>query len=272
MNRDRIAALKQLARFTRKDAQLLANLFRMNIRDRYLGSRFGSLWAVFTPLLLMLVYTFVFGFVFKAKIPGSETSLDYVIWLISGLGIWFGMNEGILNATHSVVSSSGLIKNMTFRTDLLPVAAASTGMVPIFVSSVLLVVLMLISGTLPTWHLVLVVLIVPLALAFAAAVGMFTSVINVFSRDFGHGLPTLLLVIMFFTPIFYPPSALPGPVQKLTHFNPFYQIVDAYRRVLIEGVLPNGIGLLYVGSLTVILYVLGVVFFTRMKSHCVGRL
>lgn len=257
---------------SKNDVQLLLNLFRMNLRDRYLGSRFGTAWAVLNPLMLMLVYTFIFGFVFKAKIPGSETSLDYVVWLISGLGIWFAMNEAILNATHSLNASAGLIKNLSFRTELLPVAAASTGIAPVLVSVFLSIILMVITGATLSWHIILLVLVIPLALGLGAAIGFFTSVINVFSRDFGHGLPTILLMVMFFTPIFYPISALPSVVQKITFLNPFYQIVDAFRKVLIENSLPNLPGLGYVILVIITLTFTGSAFFRRMKTHCVNRL
>jgi len=271
-NYQNLTLLKRRFIYNLSDVQLLKNLFRMNIRDRYLGSRFGSIWAVLTPLLLMLVYTFVFGVVFQARAPGAETSAEYVIWLISGLGIWFGMNEGIMNGTNSMVASAGLIKNLTFRTELLPVAAACTGIMPILVSAVLLVVLMLGSGTVPTWHVVLVPFVALLALGLAAAIGMFTSVINVFSRDFGHGLPTFLLMTLFFTPIFYSVEALPAVVQKVTSLNPFHHVVDSYRKVLIEGSLPNFSGIAYLIGLIAMLYVLGGLFFVKMKSHCVSRL
>lgn len=257
---------------SKNDIQLLLNLFRMNLRDRYLGSRFGTFWAILTPLLLMLVYTFIFGFVFKAKAPGSDTSLDYVVWLISGLGIWFAMNEAILNATHSLNASAGLIKNLSFRTELLPIAAASTGVAPVLVSVVLSLILMIITGAALSWHILLVLFIIPLALALGAAIGFFTSVINVFSRDFGHGLPTVLLMIMFFTPIFYPIDSLPSIVRKVTFFNPFYQIVDAFRKVLIENSLPSFRGLCYVVFINLFLSIAGIMFFRRMKTHCVNRL
>lgn len=257
---------------SKNDAQLLLNLFRMNLRDRYLGSKFGTFWAVLNPLLLMLVYTFVFGFVFKAKIPGSEASLDYVVWLISGLGIWFAMNEAIINATHSLTASAGLIKNLSFRTELLPVAAASTGIAPVLVSVFLSIILMLITGATLSWHIILVIVVIPLGLGLGAAIGLFTSVINVFSRDFGHGLPTFLLMVMFFTPIFYPIDSLPSVVKKITFLNPFYQIVDAFRKVLLENSLPNFAGLAYVILVIIVLFLIGGVFFRRMKTHCVNRL
>jgi lipopolysaccharide transport system permease protein len=65
--------------FNRSDLRLLINLLKMNIRDRYLGSSLGILWAIVNPIFMLSIFTYVFGFVLKIKLPGSETTLDYVI-------------------------------------------------------------------------------------------------------------------------------------------------------------------------------------------------
>jgi hypothetical protein len=58
--------------------------------------------------------------------PGAETTLAYVIWLISGYGPWIANTEAIMGAANSVVGASGLVKNMAFKTELLPIAGALT--------------------------------------------------------------------------------------------------------------------------------------------------
>ena len=65
--------------FNKQDMRLAFNLFKMNVRDRYLGSSLGSFWAIANPLFMLALYTFVFGFVFKVRLPGAETTLGYVI-------------------------------------------------------------------------------------------------------------------------------------------------------------------------------------------------
>jgi hypothetical protein len=62
--------------FNRYDIRLLINLFKMNVRDRYLGSSLGSFWAVFNPIFMLALFTYIFGFVFKVRLPGAETTLD----------------------------------------------------------------------------------------------------------------------------------------------------------------------------------------------------
>ena len=130
--------------FARHDIRLAINLFKMNVRDRYLGSSLGAFWAIFNPLFMLAVYTFVFGFVFKVRLPGAETTLAYVVWLISGYGPWIAMTEAIMSSTNSVSGSSGLVKNMAFKTELLPISSAFIGLINLTVSLVFLMVLVVV--------------------------------------------------------------------------------------------------------------------------------
>src|SRR3990167_2612187 len=132
--------------FARHDIRLAINLFKMNVRDRYLGSSLGAFWAIFNPLFMLAVYTFVFGFVFKVRLPGAETTLAYVIWLISGYGPWIAMTEALMSSTNSVVGSAGIVKNMAFKTEILPISAALTGFITLIVSLFFLFGLMIVVG------------------------------------------------------------------------------------------------------------------------------
>jgi lipopolysaccharide transport system permease protein len=252
--------------FNRHDVRLLFNLLKMNIRDRYLGSSLGSVWAVANPLLMLCLYTYVFGFVFKVKLPGAETTLAYAIWLISGLGPWIAMQESILGSTTSVIAASGLVKNMAFKTELLPIAGALVGLVSLSVSICFLFILLVWSGSPITWHLVFLPVVMVLQFAFAVALGMWLSAIAVFVRDIVQILPTLLTAIMFVTPIFYPFNSMPKIAQTVSTVNPLFQIADGYRAILIGHHMPNILGLLYVALLSSTVFYFGLIAFRRAKG------
>ncbi|MEF8729091.1 MAG: ABC transporter permease [Accumulibacter sp.] len=252
--------------FTRYDFRLLINLFRMNLRDRYLGSSLGSFWAVSNPLFMLALYTYVFGFVFKVRLPGSETTLAYVIWLITGYGPWIATTEAIMGAANSVVGASGLVKNLAFKTELLPVAGALVGAINLAVSFVFLLALLIWSGSPITWHVVFLPVVMLLQFFWIIALGMWLSAIVVFVRDILQILPTLLTAIMFVTPIFYPFESMPAIIQTVSSANPFYQISDAYRSILIGNHLPTYWGLLYVAAISFVVFYYGLSGFRRAKG------
>jgi len=253
--------------FSRHDARLAVNLFKMNLRDRYLGSALGSFWAIANPIFLLAVYTFVFGFVFKIRLPGSEATLDYVLWLISGYGPWMATTESVMSATTSVVGAAGIVKNIVFKTELLPIAATMLGAVSLTVSLLFLLVLMLVSGHRVSWHVALLPVIIGIHFLFVCAIGIWLAAINVFTRDLGQVLPNLLTVLMFVTPVFYSIESVPGPVALASLANPFYVIVDAYRCVVVNHTLPAWHGLVYVALLGLLILMTGLRAFRRVKGR-----
>jgi lipopolysaccharide transport system permease protein len=128
------------------DLRFILNMWRMNLADRYLGSVLGSAWAILNPLLMFALFTFVFGFVFKARLPGADSTLGYSIWLICGYGPWMANTEAITSASNSIVGNPGLVKNMSFKTEVLPIAASLLGLIPLSVSIVFLLALQVVGG------------------------------------------------------------------------------------------------------------------------------
>lgn len=252
--------------FDKQDIRLAFNLFAMNIRDRYLGSALGIFWAVANPLFMLALYTFVFGFVFKVRLPGAETTLAYVIWLISGYGPWMATVEAITASTVSVVSAAGIVKNLAFKTELLPISSAFVGLISLGVSLCFLLILMIAEGNRPGWTAIWVPLIAALQFFLIISIGLWLSAINVFVRDLSLVLPNLLTIILFATPIFYPIQSAPRVMQNLSFANPFYLISDAYRVTLIQHQAPGTVGLLYVFMLAVILFIAGLAAFRRAKG------
>jgi len=253
--------------FNKQDIRLAFNLFKMNVRDKYLGSSLGSFWAFANPLFMLALYTFVFGYVFKVRLPGAETTLSYAIWLICGLGPWLAMVEAIMASTNSVVGASGIIKNLAFKTEILPISAALTGIITLVVSLCFLFILLTIEGNTPDSSIVWIPLIVVLQFFFIVSLGLWLSAINVFMRDLSIVLPNMLTIVMFLTPIFYPIASLPSLVQKLSFANPFYQIADAYQSVLLYHKTPSATGMIYVFLLSMTIFYFGLAAFRRAKGH-----
>jgi len=252
--------------FNKQDAILAFNLLKMNVRDRYLGSALGGLWAIANPLFMLSLYTFVFGFVFKVRLPGADTTLAYVVWLISGYGPWIATTEAIVASANSVVGSSGIVKNMAFKVELLPISAAFIGLISLSVSFVFLLILMICADNLPTWHLIWLPLVIGIHFLFVISIGIWLSAVMVFIRDLAQALPNLLTIILFLTPIFYSMDSMPAVIRNITFINPFYQISDAYRNVLILHIQPSFNGLVYVFLLSSVVFYFGLRVFRKVKG------
>lgn len=254
------------------DLRLLWTFVAMNIRDKYLGSTLGSVWAIANPLLMLTIYTFVFGYVFRLRAPGADTTLSHTIWLLSGYGPWLAATEGLMAGAMSVVSAAGLVKNMAFKTEVLPVAGVLTGLVPFAVCSSFLGLLLLAAGDGLSWHAVFVIPIGVLQFAFIISLSFFFSAASVLVRDVAIALPNLLTILLFATPIFYPLESMPRVLQIVSYANPFFIISEAYRQSLVYHQVPSLLGLLYIAVLSVVIGVPGLALFKRMKAYMEARL
>lgn len=252
--------------FDRSDARFILNMWRLNLADRYLGSALGGAWAILNPLLMFALFTFVFGFVFKARLPGADSTIGYSIWLICGYGPWLANTEALTSASNSIISNAGLVKNMSFKTEILPISSTLLGLVPLGVSLVFLLMLQLLNGDGWYWTLIWIPMIVFVQFLFLAAVGILLAAITTFVRDFGIVLPNLLMIVLFATPIFYPVEAVPSIVRGLMTFNPIYIVSSAYRSALVSHETPALMSLLLLGILSWGFLVFSLGVFRRVKG------
>ncbi len=216
----------------RDDLRMMLNLARLQVGDRYLGSRLGLAWAIISPLLMFAVFAYVFGFVFRTRLPGADDSGTYLLWLVSGYSAWLATSESLVSSGNSLTSSSNLLKNLVFKTEIVPLAAALIGLIPLAVAiPVLLAGKLALTGELNPW-LVVLPLVMAVHLLMLLSVSHFLAVTTVIVRDFSVALPTVLTLFLFLTPIFYPQEMLPQTMRHLMEWNPILMITNAYRTVL----------------------------------------
>jgi len=261
-----------IAGFDRRDLGMLWSLFKLTLTDRYLGSGLGLIWAVLSPLLLMGIFTFVFTFVFPGRLPGRDGPLSYVLWLLSGYGPWLAISEGLSASTTSVVGNAGIVKNIAFKSEVLPVVGALTGLLPLFVSFVVIAVLQIASGEVPHAALLSLPFTLFFGMLFISGLGLFLGALNVFVRDTQLALPNVLTLLLFASPIFYPLSAYPGGIGKILQFNPFYVIAASFRAPIIDGTLPPLWMLAYLAVIAIAVFLAGLTWFRRLKSFFDARL
>jgi ABC-type polysaccharide/polyol phosphate export permease len=258
--------------FDRRDLGMLFNLFRMNLTDRFLGSSLGLIWAVLSPLLLMGIFCFVFTFVFPSKLPNKEGTLPFVIWLISGYAPWLFISDGMSSATGSVTGNSGVVKNIAFKSELLPIVGSMMGLVPLVVGLCIIFALQAGAGEGIHPAVVILPLVIMLQLVFISGIGLFLGSLNVFVRDTSFALPTVLTLALFASPIFYQLNAYPEAVRDIVVYNPFYVIAECYRLPIIAGEFPPLWMLVYLTVLSCSLFLAGLWWFRRLKSFFDTRL
>lgn len=184
-----------------------------DILVRYKQTVLGVLWAVFQPVVMMVVLTFIFNRMAKIE---SGDGTPYPIFLYVGLLLWQYYSTTLTNASNSMVANAGMIQKIYFPRLIVPATAATTGLVDFAISSAVLACMMIYYGFIPhlTGILILPVLLFCVIMS-AMGVGMFLSAINVKYRDVRYVVPFFIQIMMYVTPVIYPVKMLDGhPIIK----------------------------------------------------------
>lgn len=250
----------------RSSFYLLTQLTRRDIASRYQGSAAGLLWAFFSPVLLLLVYTFVFGYVFKARWMGAETDRSFfALNLFAGMIVHGFLAECVVRSPGLMQQHSNFVKRIVFPLWLLPLVPLASALFHTCIS--FLVLFLAHSAIVQTLHWQLVflpVLIVPFVFFLTGLVWMLAS-LGVFLKDLAQIVPLVVTVLMFMSPVFYPAEALPENIRPLMYMNPLTPAIEALRAVLFSGELPSltDYGVFLVASMLFAL--LGLLVFNRLK-------
>jgi lipopolysaccharide transport system permease protein len=224
---------------------LIAQMTRRDVVGRYKGSVLGLVWSFLTPILMLVVYTFVFSVVFKARwgADGDESKTQFALVLFVGM-IVHGLFSEVLNrAPGLILSNVNYVKKVVFPLHVLPVIAMGAALFHASISLiVLLIAFVLFNGYLHWTAIFIPVVLLPLVILTLGIAWVLAS-LGVFLRDVGQTVGIITTVMLFLAPIFYPITALPEEIRPWIMANPLTFIIEEARKVLILGRMPHWAGL-----------------------------
>jgi len=228
----------QLVRFR----GLLATLVSRELKARYRGSALGYVWSLVNPLLLLVVYTFVFGFILKARFAGAE---PYGLFLMAGLFPWVWVSTSLLEGSQSLISNAGLIRKAVFPAIVLPMVSVVSNMVHFVLALPILAAALIVGRSLgyPVGGLGVLALPAVIALQFFAVGGASAGLaaLNAHFKDVRDILANVLTLLFYLTPVIYPLAFVaqyPKLEWAIRWLNPFTPFTLAYQAVLFAGELP----------------------------------
>ena len=262
--------------------ELLVNLTSREIRGKYRRTIFGQLWSLVNPIALMLIYTFVFGFIFRVSPPpGDPSGVDvFPLWLLCGLLPWVFFSSAVSIGTGSIVDNAGLITKVYFPRVVLPIASVAAGAWSwVFEMAVLVIALSIVGAFVLPWLPLVIVAMVLLAM-FAAGVALLLSIANVYFRDTRHLLALVLQIWMYLSPIIYPmtlvreQSEMIGglfgtgiTLEGIYSLNPMVPFVEVFRNLLYDNRWPDPAAFGISAAWAVGALLLGVLAFRRADRN-----
>lgn len=226
----------------RRSIFLFSELLRRDLSTRYAGSFGGPLWALFNPLILCALYSFVFAVVIRlAPPPGFAGS--YAEFLLGGLLPWLGFQEAIARSTTSIAEQGHLVKKLRFPVEVLVASSAAAALVLQLVGLAVLGTFVLVTGR-GELHPAVFLLALAFEIVLLAGPCLLLATLNVFFRDLSQLVSPLLMIVLYLTPILYPSSLLPAPLAPFLAINPVADLVALFRASLFGGALPPAARLL----------------------------
>jgi len=216
--------------------KLIYNLIRRDVVGRYRGSMMGLLWSFFNPLLMLIVYTFVFSIVFKARwIGGSNSKAEFALVLFSGLMMFNLFSECLSRAPSLILTNANYVKKVVFPLEILPIVVFGASAFHFFINFLVwLVFYMIFFGTPPSTIFQLPLAVMPLVMMILGF-SWFLASLGVYLRDVSQVIGVIMTVLLFLSPIFYPIAALPLKYQAFMHVSPLTFAVEQMRDVMIWG-------------------------------------
>lgn len=242
--------------------ELLYFLVWRDIKVRYKQTFLGVAWAIIQPLMTMVVFSIFFGHLGKM----SSDGLPYPIFSFAALVPWTLFSNGLIQATNSLVSSSGLIKKVYFPRLIIPIATVLASVVDFFIAFLILLVLMLIYGIVPTVNVLWLPLFVVLTLVASLSVSLWLSALNVKYRDVKYIIPFLAQIWLFATPIAYSSSILPAQWRAVYGINPMVGVVEGFRWALLGTNTQPGWMVIVSAVAAILMLISGAYYFRRMEK------
>lgn len=250
-----------------ENRRLVWQLTKRDVVGRYRGSLLGLAWSLFHPLLMLSIYTLVFGYIFHAR-WGSEVSntADFAIVLFAGMIVFGIFSEAVTRAPGLLVAHTNYVKKVVFPLECLPWVPLGAALFHAAASLfVLLIANVIFRASLP-WTTALLPLVLAPVLLLSIGLAWLLASLGVYVRDVGQAVGVLTTVLLFLSPVFYPGTALPESVRGILLLNPLAIVIEQTRTVLIGGEPPSWAALAWCYVVTLSIACLGLLWFDRTRA------
>ncbi len=216
---------------------LLMYFLKKDIKARYAGSGLGLLWSIFTPLVQIVLFWFVFSGIMKAR-PYATTQMPYIYFLLSSFFFWLAFSDGITRSSNIIIENAEIVKKISFPNIILPVTVTITS----YLLNVIGFLFFMIAYTTTTTFSPIIVLVIPVLffqLLFSLGLGMFLAALLPYIRDLGQIVGHILQGMFFVSPILYSIDSVPEKLRIIFYFNPITYFISSYHRILLLKEIPS---------------------------------
>jgi lipopolysaccharide transport system permease protein len=228
-------AFSELSALSWRHKELVWEMTRRDILERYAGQVLGGVWAVANPLLIMAVYVFAFTVLFQGRLTAQGDVVEFTAYVLAGLAPWIALAEVLGRASTAVSGNASLVKQIVFPSQILPMKVALGALPTLFLGLLVTLLVAAVAGHAHVLGWVLLPIPIFCQLLMSTGFAFLLSAIGVFIRDIKDVVGVLLSIGFFLHPIVYAPGVAPRALEKLFYFSPFSYLLWCYRDAAFHG-------------------------------------
>ncbi len=245
---------------------MLILFIKRDIEKKYNGAVLGILWSLLNPLLNMIVLSIVFSTLFKRDID------NFPLYLISARIVFNFFASTTSASMRSVVGSAALLKKINFPKYMVVLSTVLSNFIIFGISFLDLFLIMFLTNAKVNIYFLTLPFLLALLCLFVLGFSLMLSIINAYFRDMQHLYSIFIMVLTYFSAIFYPVDIIPDKFQFIFYINPVYQFIKAFRDIVYYGNLPTSDNLSLCILYTVLSLIIGIWVFIRHKDKIIIRL
>lgn len=252
----------------KKNRWLTYQLFKRDFLAVYKQSFIGSVWALIIPLIsvgafIILSRSGIFS-IGNIKAP-------YPIYALLGMAFWQLFSTGLIASSNSLVAAGTMITKINFSKKSLVIASLGRSIVSFLIQFVLVALLFVYYGIMPSIAIFLLPLIIIPILLLTLGLGFILSLVNGVVRDVGNVLGVILTFLMFLTPVLYAKPTI-GILAQATSYNPLYYLVSAPRDLVLTGTISELSGFFVMSMISIIIFIACLIIFHLTETRVAERI
>ena len=244
--------------------ELLYYFVWRDVKIRYKQTVLGVAWAVLQPLFTMIVFSLIFGRL--AKMDMSVPGVPYPVFVFAGLTFWTYFSGGVTGAGMSLVNQQNVLTKVYFPRLFAPMACIGTLLVDLVISLGVFAFLMIFYGVTPSWQTPLLLPLIGLMTLASLGIGCVCASLTVVYRDFRYIVGFAIQIMMYLSPVIYPPSLLPERYLLILSLNPIFGLIDGCRSAVL-GMPWHPASLAISSASSLALFVFGLYYFRRTERR-----
>lgn len=252
-----------------QNRELLMQLLVRDIVSKYRGTYLGVFWLILQPLLMLVLYTFVFGYVFNGKFreDQAESTVQYALGIYIGLNLFHFLSEVLSISPSIIILNKNLVKKVVFPIELLPFVTVASSSVYFIISQGLAIFASFFIGDIDVFGMFWILVIYFPFVILCVGMSWIVSSIGTFVTDTSSFMRFAVLALMFASAVFYPAKDIPEPAWSVMKYNPLIHVIEMSRSVILwnEGI--SQIALFYLYGLSIAVFYLGYMIFVKLKKH-----